>query len=259
MTDTAPPRVPFRTIREAPASDLPWVVHPEWEEAFPWLVQGTTGRGDADDPFDLALFGEASPARAVLRRWEALLRGTGFTRGVHAHQVHGGAVRFHRRGAPGLLVAEPCDGHATRDADVLMAVTTADCVPVSVVDAGRRAAALLHAGWRGAAAGILERGVAVLAERAASDPADLHVHLGPSICGRCYEVGPEVFEALGLARPAAPEPLDLRAALADRAVAAGVEGRNVTISGHCTRCGEGFFSHRGGDAARQVGFLGLRR
>jgi len=249
----------FRTVRELPAEGLPWVVHPEWQEAFPWLAQGSTGRGDAGDPFDLALFGESAPARAVLRRWEELLRGTGFSLGVHAHQLHGAAVRFHRRGAPGLLVAEPCDGHATRHAGILMAVTTADCVPVSVVDPGKRAAALLHAGWRGAAAGILERGVAVLAERAASAPADLHVHLGPSICGRCYEVGPEVFEALGLARPATPATLDLRAALAERAVAAGVDAGRVTISEHCTRCGEGFFSHRGGDAERQVGFLGLRR
>lgn len=259
MTDTAPLRTTFRTVRERSVAGLPWLVHPEWEEAFPWLAQGSTGRGDVDEPFDLALFGEASTAREVLRRWETLLRGVGFTRAVHAHQLHGAAVRFHRRGAPGLLVAEPCDGHATVDADVLMAVTTADCVPVSVVDPTRRAAALLHAGWRGAAAGILERGVAVLAERVASDASHLHVHLGPSICGRCYEVGPEVFEALGLTRPAAPEPLDLRAALAERAVAAGVQACNVTISGHCTRCGEGFFSHRGGDAERQVGFLGVRR
>ncbi len=222
MNDTAPRRASFRTVREVPASGLPWVVHPEWREAFPWLVQGSTGRGEDADPFDLALFGEASPAGAVSRRWEALLRGTGFTRAVHARQVHGAAVRVHGRGAPGLLVTEPCDGHATRDADVLMAVTTADCVPVSVVDPKRRAAALLHAGWRGAAAGILERGVAVLAERAASRAADLHVHLGPSICGRCYEVGPEVFEALG------PAPSDGSRAPGSAGGAGG--------AGRCGRC-----------------------
>jgi YfiH family protein len=223
------------------------------------VAQGCTGQGDPEDPFDLALFGAAAPARAVLRRWETLLRGTGFSRGVHARQVHGAAVRFHHGGEPGLLVAEPCDGHATADPDVLMAVTTADCVPVSIVDPLRPAVALVHAGWRGAAAGILQRGVAVLAERAASRPGDLHVHLGPCICGSCYEVGPEVFEALGLPRPHGPEPVDLRAALAERALAAGVSRANVTVSEHCTRCGEGFFSHRGGDAERQVGFLGLRR
>lgn len=249
---------PFRRVREIPTSGLPSVVHPEWGEEFPWLVQGCTTQGGSGEPFDLALFGRASEPRAVLGRWEELLRATGLARAFHAHQVHGAAVRFHVRGEPGLHLAEPCDGHATTDADVLLAVTTADCVPVSVVDPRRRAVALLHAGWRGAAAGILERGVAVLAERVASDPGDLHVHLGPAICGRCYEVGPEVFFALGLEAPSGPEPLDLRGALARRAAAAGVALANVTISAHCTHCGEGFFSHRGGDAQRQVGFLGMR-
>lgn len=248
---------PFRRVREVPTSGLPLVVHPEWEEEFPWLVQGCTMRGDPGDPFDLALFGQASDSRAVLGRWDRLLRAAGVARGFHAHQVHGAAVRFHQRGEPGLHLAEACDGHATADADMLLAVTTADCVPVSVVDPLRRAVALLHAGWRGAAAGILERGVTVLAERVASDPGGLRVHLGPAICGRCYEVGPEVFSALGLEVPAGPEPLDLRAALARRAVAAGVAASAVTISEHCTRCGEGFFSHRGGDPQRQAGFLGM--
>jgi YfiH family protein len=248
---------PFRRVREIPTSGPPLVVHPEWGEEFPWLAQGCTTRGDPEEPFDLALFGRASEPRAVLDRWDRLLRATGLGRGFHAHQVHGAAVRFHARGEPGLHLALACDGHATADADVLLAVTTADCVPISVVDPGRRAVALLHAGWRGAAAGILERGVAVLSERTASDPGELRVHLGPAICGRCYEVGPEVFTALGLEAPAGPEPLDLRVALARRAVLAGVAPGHVTISEHCTRCGEGFFSHRGGDPWRQVAFLGM--
>jgi len=249
---------PFRRVRETPISGLPMVVHPEWGEEFPWLVQGCTTRGDPDEPFDLALFGRASDPGAVLARWDRLLRAAGVARGFHAHQVHAAAVRFHAAAEPGLHLAEACDGHATAHADVLLAVSAADCVPVSVVDPRRRAVALLHAGWRGAASGIMERGVAVLTERMASDPRDLRVHLGPAICGRCYEVGPEVFAALGLPAPAGPAPLDLRTVLARRAVAAGVARAALTISEHCTRCGEGFFSHRGGDPYRQVGFLGIR-
>lgn len=249
---------PFRRVREIPAPGLPMVVHPGWGEEFPWLVQGCTTRGTPDDPFDLALYGRASEPRAVLARWEGLLRGTGLSRAFHAHQVHGAAVRFHRRCEPGLHLAEPCDGHAAGEADVLLAVTTADCVPISVVDPARRAVALLHAGWRGTAAGILERGVAVLGERMACDPRNLHVHLGPAICGRCYEVGPEVFTALGLDAPESPEPVDLRRVLAHRALAVGVAAHNVTVSEYCTRCGDGFFSHRGGDPRRQAGFLGMR-
>lgn len=248
----------FRSVRESAAEGLPAFTHPEWREAFPWLVQGTTGRG-GEEPFDLGLFSDASPARDVLARWEVLRRATRAERVAHAHQVHGAAVRFHRGGTPGLLVAGPCDGHATSDAGTLLAVTVADCVPVSLVDPARRAVALLHAGWRGAAAGILERGIAVLAERVRTRPADLHVHLGPAICGRCYEVGPEVFESLGRPVPRGPEPIDLREVLAERAAAAGVAEERVTISEHCTLCGEEFFSHRAGQRQRQVGFLGIGR
>lgn len=234
------------------------MTHPAWREAFPWLVQGTTGRGTDERPFDLGLFSRGSTPVAVLEHWETLRRATGSRHVEHAHQVHEATVRFHEGGEPGLHLSEACDGHATRTPGALLAVTTADCVPVFLVAPGRRAVAMVHAGWRGAAAGILERGVAVLAERADAEPASLHVHLGPAICGRCYEVGPEVFEALGLVPPDGPEPVDVRAALAQRAVGAGVPAEQVTISEHCTLCGEGFFSHRGGDQARQVGYLGLR-
>ena len=67
-------------------------------------------------------------------------------------------------------------------------------------------------------------------------------------------------EALGMPPPHGPTPVDLRGALGVRAVARGVPEAHVTISGHCTLCGDpDFFSHRGGDGQRQVGFLGVRR
>jgi hypothetical protein len=247
-----------RFVREVPAGDVPAVAHPGWQEAFPWLVQGTTHRGDGDAPFDLGLYAAASPPRSVMRNWEALRRASGLGRIVYAHQVHGAEMRAHGAGETGLHVAEACDGHVTAEPDVLLTVSVADCVPVSVVDPGRRAVALLHAGWRGAAAGILDRGLEDLVGGGSRIP-DLYVHLGPAICGACYEVGPEVFAALGLPRPAAPTPVDLRAWLAGRAVAAGVPTEQVSLSTHCTLCGDGdFFSHRGGDRERQVGFLGVR-
>lgn len=246
-------------VRETPLPGLPALVHPGWSADLPWLVQGTTARGSGPRAFDLGLFSDASPARTVLENWERLRAGAGCARVVHAHQVHGSTVRMHAPGPPGLHVAEPCDGHATATPGTLLAVTVADCVPVFVVDARRRTAALLHAGWRGAAAGILERCLAVLRERLGSPAEDLLVHLGPAICGRCYEVGPEVFRGLGLPDPGTPATVDLRAVLAQRAVAAGVGAEGITVSAHCTLCGDsGLFSHRGGDRARQAGFLGLR-
>lgn len=156
-----------------------------------------------------------------------------------------------------MSIPEDRDGHVTDVEGVLLAVSIADCVPVSVVDPARRRVALLHAGWRGTAEGILERGLDELAGEAGA--AGLLVHLGPAICGGCYEVGPEVFEALGRPRPDAPSPIDLRSVLAERAVAAGVEGDHVSVSELCTRCEHDLlFSHRGGDSGRQVAYLGVR-
>lgn len=242
--------------RAASSEALLWE-HPEWRTRFPWLIQGITAAGSADDPFDLALFGE-SCARRVMERWRSLGRATGAPRVVHGHQVHGTAVRLHVEAAPGLSISPDTDGHVTRTPGVLLAVSVADCVPVSLVDPGRRAVALLHAGWRGIAAGILERGLEALVERLGASAADLHLHLGPAICGDCYEVGPEVQRGLGLPEPSAPEPVDLRAELARRAERAGLAPERITISTHCTRCGGSpFFSHRGGRAERQVAVLGI--
>ena len=75
---------------------------------------------------------------------------------------------------------------------VLLTVTIADCVPVFIADPVRRAVGLFHAGWRGTAAGVFESGMATLGEAFGSTPGDITVHLGPAICGECYEVGPEV-------------------------------------------------------------------
>lgn len=241
--------------------DVPLGVHPEWAERFPWLVQGTTGAGAPEEPFDLGLSG-AQPVGPVLERWRRLRARAGARTVVHARQVHGAEAWVHReRGAPGITVMDGVDGHLTDLAGLLLTVSVADCVPVSVVDGTRRAVALFHAGWRGAAAGIVERGVRLLGEAYGCDPADLWLHCGPAICGECYEVGPEVHAALRPERtpPASPTPVDLRAAIAARIREAGVAAERITLSAHCTRCGPGrFFSHRGGSPARQMGVLGIR-
>ncbi len=232
--------------------------HPEWAARFPWLVQGTTGRGEDVEPFDLRLFG-VEPVGRVMARWRVLRETTGCARAVHARQVHGAHVLVHADGPAGLLVADDADAHATRAPGTLLSVSVADCVPVFVVAPEPRAVAALHAGWRGLAAGVIEAGLGALARLAGVGPAAFHVHLGPAICGRCYEVGPEVHEALGLPCPARNAPVDLRALAARRAEAAGVPADRIGTSAFCTRCDDShFFSHRAGCAERQVGFIGVR-
>lgn len=230
-----------------------------WTDRFPWITAGVTHRGTGNGSFDLRLFGDPVPPAAG-SRWRALLAATGFPGAVHARQVHGTRIAVHAALHEGLHAGTgPADGHATSAGGVLLGVTVADCVPVYLVDPEHRAVALLHAGWKGTAAGIVEAGVRTLATRYGTRPADLHLHLGPAICGECYEVGPEVFGALGLPEPPGPEPVDLRAVLTVQASELGVPGGRISVSGACTLCGDGsYFSHRRGDSERQVAFLGIR-
>ena len=245
----------MRTIEEVLGDpEIGLLIHPEWANDYPWLTQGTTGAGSGHD---LRLFGNEA-CDTVLRRWEALAAVTGFASVTHARQVHGKRVAQYDRLAPGLLIAGEADGHATGEPGVLLTVSVADCVPVSIVDPGRRAIAIVHAGWRGVVAGVLGEALRVLAETVGTGPSEVFIHAGPSICGGCYEVGPDVHGQLGLPIPKEPTPVDLAGALGRQAERLGVPRGSLTRSAHCTRCAsDRFYSHRAGASGRQVGILGV--
>ena len=186
----------------------------------------------------------------VIGRWDALrlgvLRARRFATG---RQVHGTRVIMHDGSWSGWLRVDDADGHYAPDRGTGLAVTVADCVPVLIAHPSGAVAAL-HAGWRGTAAGIMRKALSVMAEDGLSLK-ELRVHLGPAICGPCYEVSPEVYAQLTGKTVEKPTTVDLRALLAGQACAAGV--RAVTISDDCSRCDDDrFFSHRGGDAGRQA-------
>ena len=244
---------------EIPEHGVPLYMVTDWADRFPWLFAGITHAGSGPDPFDLRLFGDPVSRRAPAR-WKGLLQALAFEAIVYAHQLHETRIVIHDRVGKGVRGTEGgADGHATADSGVLLAVTVADCVPVYLLDADARAVALLHAGWRGAAAGILLSGITLFGQRWGSDPRRLRVHLGPAICGECYEVGPEVFGALGLEIPPGPAPVDVRAALARQARASGVPTEGITVSDICTLCGDAnLFSHRAGRSERQVAVVGIR-
>lgn len=220
------------------------------DELAPYGIRAfTTGRAAGSFGFH----GD-EPVRVVTARWEALRRelGRGGPRLATASQVHGDRVVVHAGGWEGWLRVDGADGHASVTRGTALAVTVADCVPVFVAHPSG-AIALLHSGWRGTEARIVERGIEALAHRGI--PAgELHVHLGPAICGRCYEVSAEVHARLTGRDPGKPTPVDLRALIASHARAAGV--RHVTVSGSCTRCdNDRFHSHRAGDPGRQLGVI----
>lgn len=241
-----------RTVTERPdGSSLH--VHPGWQESFPWLVQGITG-SDAD----MSLFSR-TPAGEVIPRWQDLRKRLGCRSMVHARQVHRAAILLHDTLPEGLIIAPDADGHVTRQPGTLLAVSVADCVPIFIAGPAARAVAMLHGGWRGVAAGILEQGIRLLTASFPVEPGDLHVHFGPAICGECFEVGPEVPEGLAMEERQGVTHVDLRALLAHRAVAVGVRAAQISISAYCTRHGHSpFYSHRGGCAERQIGVLGVR-
>lgn len=191
---------------------------------------------------------------AVMGRWSRLREALGAAgaRFATASQVHGARVLVHDAGWSGWLRADGADGHLATTPATSFAVTVADCVPVFVAHPSG-AIALLHAGWRGTAAGILPAALRLLAARGLA-LADVRVHAGPAICGRCYEVSPDVHAEITGRAVERPTTVDLRAVLADQARAAGV--RDVSASAQCTRCDNGrFFSHRCGDAGRQLGVM----
>jgi polyphenol oxidase len=192
---------------------------------------------------------------------------------------------------------EPLRGDAliTQTPRLLLAVQTADCIPILLADPRNRVVAAIHAGWRGTLKRIAEKTVGRMRMVFGTEPTEIMAALGPGIGRCCYEVGADVvkeyagqfdrarewfvgpFDALTSGedpnplpwlsmRPPghpAPEPrafLDLRAA--NRAIleSAGLLARNISASGLCTSCRTDlFFSYRRGKATgRLMAAIGIR-
>ncbi len=197
-------------------------------------------------------------------------------RQIHSDIVH--SLGSNERIDRGLLQG---DALVTRDAGLLLAVQTADCVPILLADKQNRAVAAIHAGWRGTLKRIAEKALGRMRMEFGTRPEDVHAALGPGIGGCCYEVGHEVarefaaqfpnardwfagpFDAvsagdndpnwlpwLTMMPPGhAPEPprvhLDLIAANRAILCAAGVSPANLSASNFCTACRTDlFFSYR---------------
>lgn len=217
------------------------------------VVAFTTGR-------DAGSFGMQSdePVGQVIARWSRLRAhlGDAGRRLATATQVHGREILEHRGAWRGWLRSDAADGHFAPGRGIAMAVSVADCVPVFLAHASG-AAAVLHSGWRGTAAGITEAAIRRYAALGVTSR-ELYMHCGPAICGRCYEVSADVFAQLTGRDPGTPTTVDLRALIADRARALGVE--QISVSPRCTRCdNDRFFSHRAGDAGRQLGVIAAQR
>ena len=193
--------------------------------------------------------------------------------------------------APG----QPCKGDAsiTNRPGLLLAVQTADCVPILLVDTKKRAIAAIHAGWRGTLARIVTKTIGAMQMHFATSPRDLLAAIGPSIGPCCYEVGTEVATQFLSQFPDAPtyfdefrtgdEPnpiqwlnmmppghqpppkgvlLDLRKANRSQLLAADLRPQNIHTIDLCTACRlDLLFSYRkeGSRTGRLMSVIALRR
>jgi len=223
----------------------------------------TTRRGGVSRaPFDSLNLGRSTDdlPEAVAENRRRVLAGLGAdpARLATAGQVHG--ARVVEVTAPGHTPA--CDALLTRVPGLVLAVTTADCMPVLVL--APDVIAVVHSGWRGTAAGMVR--AAYDAVRAASAAADeIQVHVGPCIRACCYEVGPEVAERFPAAavRPVegARPRLDLALAARLELERAGLPAGAFHDLAECTACRPQFYySHRrdGSPSGRQWALAGLR-
>jgi YfiH family protein len=239
-----------------------------WRSAPAGVGVGFTSRrgGVSEGPFrslNLGALTADDPANVAENRRRAVAAAGGDgAAATMAWQVHGADVReVDGRPSPGRFL-EPgaeafpkSDGLVTSLAERPLVLLTADCLPVAIAREDGRRLAVLHAGWRGLVAGIVERGVDAVRGRAAAA-------IGPGAGPCCYEVGEDVA---GILQERFGDDL-VRHGRADLWLAArrALEGAGVTaveVAGECSICnGERFFSHRRdrGTTGRQgvVGVLG---
>jgi len=176
-----------------------------------WLVHGfSTRHGGVSRSFGgntLNLgFTKHDSRAAVERNRELFLQELGVASGrkswplISLRQIHSDLIhrvdRMRVDRMPEQLLAG--DGLITDTPGLVLAVQTADCLPIILVDRKRRAVGVFHAGWRGTVKRIVEKGVGEMRKHFKSDPRNLVAAIGPGVRGCCYEVGEEVrtkFEA----------------------------------------------------------------
>jgi YfiH family protein len=198
-------------------------------DAFPWLIHGF-GTRDADIPrlyANLATLKQVHSSNCLAACGRAGLIGEG----------------------DALLEDTP---------GAVIAIKTADCIPILLVDGRRRAIAAVHAGWRGTVGGIARHAVEAMREQFGTDPRDLDAAIGPGIGECCFEVGPEVAAEFGRTGRVH---IDLAGENRQRLQDAGVTAERIYASNLCTQCLSGDFHSFRRDhesAGRMFSFAGIR-
>lgn len=191
---------------------------------------------------------------------------------VTLRQVHGSDI---------LVIDEPNEDYShflslesdaviTNQANVMIGVCVADCVPILLCDPEKRVIAAVHAGWQGTAGKLVSKVVAGMKSEFGCNPEKIQAAIGPCIKKCCYEVDTPVRQAFvksGIAWNTFAEPggegkwqLDMAAVNRELLILAGLEAGSIDVSDMCVCCQrELFFSYRRdqGETGRQMGFIML--
>ncbi len=245
---------------------IPFFHFSQWK--WPWLGHGFSSRwgGYSSGALrELNLAGKEEDIATIRKNRALFLDELGLInpRLITGEQVHG----------LGLSWVDPNRGEFFREVDGLFSSFSgtavmaffADCVPVFFAVPGHQAAGIVHAGWRGTAAGIVRKAVGKLTDDLKISPGEIFAGLGPAIGACCYEVGPEVasqFSPEFLYSPLQGEHLllDLIKANIFQLEDAGLPTANIEKSGLCTSCNPHlFYSHRRdrGKTGRMAGLVAI--
>lgn len=275
----------LRILQLDPFSKLPWLVH-----GFSTRHGGVSSL-DGQQVLNLS-FTDWDTRENVARNRSVFLStigGESLTL-VAVKQIHSAVIQCFA-GEPEAV--RTGDASSTAAAGLLLAIQTADCVPILLVDPRKRAVAAIHAGWRGTLARITQKAAGTMQREFASRPADILAAIGPSIGPCCYEVGAELvtqfssqfadasdyfdeartgeepnpLQWLNMYPPGHQPPpkavhLDLRTANRSQLLAAGLRGQNIFASDLCTGCRPDlFFSYRkeGQRSGRLLSVVGIRK
>jgi YfiH family protein len=183
-------------------------------------------------------------------------------------QVHGADVLVFEGDTRILTHPLPYDAVVTSKKRVALAISTADCLPILMIDRSKKVIGAVHAGWRGMWRGVVQRAARTMIEVFESSPSDILVGIGPGIGPCCYEVGTEVV-SLFKNSSESPEEfiqerggktyLDLSRAAQLELSQVGIPPENIEAIPLCTACREDlFFSYRrDGKTGRQLSFIML--
>ena len=183
-------------------------------------------------------------------------------------QVHGAEVLVFDGDTRILTHPLPYDAVITNKKRVALGISTADCLPILMIDKSKKVIAAIHAGWRGLWRGIIERTVGEMTRTFESSPADIVAGIGPGIGPCCYEVGTDVTSLFQdsykeahqfIIKREGRQYLDLSRAAQLELAAVGIPPENIETIPLCTACREDlFFSYRRDKkAGRQLSFIML--